>query len=66
MNYIYRKTYKISFNNSIFQVLVRNDKKVGFLKLSYNEDGNQEYKLPSAFEFLHLSSVVHVKNKIKF
>ena len=66
MYYIYRKTYKISFNNSIFQVLVRNDKKVGFLKLTYSEDGNQKYVLPSAFEFLHLSSVVNNNNKIKF
>ena len=66
MKYIYRKTYKISFNNSIFQVLVRNDKKVGFLKIAYKEDGNQKYELPSAFEFLHLSSVVNTNNRIKF
>ena len=66
MKYIYRKTYKISFNNSIFQVLVRNDKKVGFLKLTYNEKGNEKLVLPSAMEFLHLSSVVNTNNRIKF
>lgn len=65
MKYIYRKTYKISFNNSIFQVLVRNDKKVGFLKLN-KSNSDEEYSLPSAFEFLHLASVVNTNNKIKF
>ncbi len=65
MKNIYRKTYKISYNNSLFQVLVRNDKSVGFLKINY-KDGVENYSLPSAQEFLHLSSVVNVNNRIKF
>ena len=66
MKSIYRRTYKISYNNSIFQVLVRDDKGIGFLKINYDEDGNEAYSLPSALEFLHLSSVVHPNNRIKF
>ena len=66
MKNIYRRTYKISYNNSIFQVLVRQDKSVGFLKITYNDKGEQEYVLPNAQEFLHLSSVVNASNRIKF
>ena len=66
MKSIYRRTYKISYNNSIFQVLVRDDKGIGFLKINYDADGNEEYSLPTAHEFLHLSSVVRPNNRIKF
>jgi hypothetical protein len=66
MKHIYRKTYKISYNNSLFQVLVRNDKSVGFLKVNVDSNGIEKYSLPSAQEFLHLSSVVNVNNAIKF
>ena len=66
MKHIYRKTYKISYKNSLFQVIVRNDKSVGFLKIDYDKNGEEKYSLPSAQEFLHLSSVVNVNNRIKF
>ena len=66
MKHIYLKTYKISYNNSLFQVIVRNDKSVGFLKIDYDKNGEEKYSLPSAQEFLHLSSVVNVNNRIKF
>ena len=66
MKGIYLKTYKINYKNNLFQVLVRTDKSVGFLKISYDESGNEKYELPSAMEFLHLSSVVNTNNKIKF
>ena len=66
MKHIYRKTYKISYNNSLFQVLVRNDKSVGFLKINVDKNGIENYSLPSAQEFLHVSSVVNVNNGIKF
>lgn len=66
MKHVYLKTYKISYNNSLFQVLVRNDKRVGFLKVNYDKNGEEKYSMPSAQEFLHLSSVVNVNNRIKF
>ncbi len=66
MKGIYLKTYKINYKNNLFQVLVRTDKSVGFLKISYDEAGNEKYSLPSAMEFLHLSSVINTNNKIKF
>lgn len=66
MKHIYLKTYKISYKNSLFQVIVRNDKSVGFLKIDYDKNGEEKYSLPSAQEFLHLSSVVNVNNRIKF
>ena len=66
MKNIYLKTYKINYKNSLFQVVLRNDKSVGFLKISYDENGKETYELPTAMEFLHLSSVVNVNNRIKF
>ena len=56
--YLYRKTYKINYNNNIFQVYLRNDNKVGFLKVLKDKDGNETYRLPSAVEFINLSRVV--------
>ncbi len=54
------KTYKISYKNNIFQVIVREDNGVGFLKIN-KKNGKEEYKLPTAQEFLHLSTVVNKK-----
>ena len=59
--YLFRETYKINYNNNIFQVLLRSDNKVGFLKVSYDKDGNQTYSMPSAIEFINLSKIVKTK-----
>ncbi|HPZ23743.1 MAG TPA: hypothetical protein PLB45_03085 [Bacilli bacterium] len=65
MKHVYKKTYKIEYNKSLFQVVVREDKGVGFFKIIV--DGNEtKYEYPSAFEFLHLSSLVNTNNRIKF
>ncbi|MBR6072794.1 MAG: hypothetical protein IKP76_00535 [Bacilli bacterium] len=56
--YLFRRTYKVNYNNNIFQVLLRNDNKVGFLKITYDEDGNQVFTMPSAFEFINLSRMI--------
>ena len=48
MKHVYLKTYKISYNNSLFQVLVRNDKSVGFLKVNYDKNGEEHYNIISA------------------
>lgn len=62
MNNVYKLARKIEYNNSLFQIIIRNDNKIGFFKIE--RDGSYSY--PSAQEFLHLSSVLNVNNKIKF
>ena len=60
----YQKSLKIKYNNNIFRVLIRNDKKLGFLKIV--DENNETYEYPSAFEFLHLTSFMNPKNSFKF
>lgn len=61
----YKKARKIKYNNNIFQILIRDDNKIGFVKIIY--DGEEtKYAYPSAQEFLHLSSMLNVNNNIKF
>lgn len=62
---VYRKREKIKYNNQFFQIIERNDKKLGFLKIKYEGD-NVIYEYPTAYEFLHLSSFMNKKNRIKF
>lgn len=65
MKHVYKKLSKIKYNNNLFQIVVREDKKIGFFKIIV--DGKTEkYEYPSAQEFLHLSSVINVNNQIKF
>lgn len=62
---VYKKDIVIEFNNSLFQVIIRKDNKKGFLKII--DDGTKiSYKYPTAIEFLKLSSIVNVDNRIKF
>ena len=35
---VYRKREKIKYNNQLFQIIERNDKKLGFLKIKYEGD----------------------------
>lgn len=65
MKHIYKKTLKIKYNDNLFQVIVREDNKKGFLKII--DDGNEtKYVYPTAQEFLHLSSFMNTANRIKF
>lgn len=60
----YRKTVKVSYNNNIFQVFLRKDNKIGFYKI-LKVDGKEKYEIPTAKEFLHLSSLFY-KKSMKF
>lgn len=62
---IYKKDLIIKHKDNLFQVIVRNDNKKGFLKIVQDEEG-VKYEYPSAVEFLKLSSFVNVENRIKF
>jgi len=62
MKNTYKLARKIEYNHSLFQIVIRNDNKIGFFKI--NRDGSYIY--PSAQEFLHLSSILNTNNKIKF
>ncbi len=62
---VYKKREKIKYKNQLFQIIERNDKKIGFLKIVY-EDERMTYQYPTAYEFLHLSSFMNKKNRIKF
>ena len=62
---VYKKREKIKYKNQLFQFIERNDKKIGFLKIVY-EDERMTYQYPTAYEFLHLSSFMNKKNRIKF
>lgn len=65
MKHIYKKATKIKYNNSLFQIIVRDDNQYGFLKIV--EDGKEvKYEYPSAQEFLHLTSCLNPTNKIQF
>lgn len=65
MKHSYKNGSKIKYNNKLFQIVIREDNKIGFYRIEVNND---KIKLvyPSAQEFLHLNSVLNVKNKIKF
>lgn len=65
MEHTYKKVRKIKYNNHLFQIVVRDDYKIGFYKIIYNGQ-KEKLILPTAKEFLHLSSMVQVMNKIKF
>ncbi len=58
----YKKSYRIRYNEQLFQIIVRDDYKLGFLKILENG----KHVLPSAKEFLHLSSITNKRNQIKF
>lgn len=58
----YKKIQIIKYNNKVFQVLLREDKKYAFLQIIEKD----KYAYPTAQEFLHLSSVMQVNNRIKF
>lgn len=62
---VYKKREKIKYKNQLFQIIERNDKKLGFLKI-VREDEKMTYQYPTAYEFLHLSSFMNKKNRIKF
>lgn len=65
MKHIYKKARKIKYNNNLFQIVIRDDSKIGFFKII--KDGENELlTYPTAKEFLHLSSVINVSNSIKF
>lgn len=60
----YQKSSKIKYNNKLFRIFIRDDKKLAFLRII--EFGKAEkYEMPSAQEFLHLSSCF-TANRIKF
>lgn len=61
----YVKREKIKYKNQLFQIIERKDKKIGFLKIVFNDD-EIAYEFPTAYEFLHLSSFMNKKNRIKF
>ena len=62
---VYKKDKRIKHKNNIFQVIIRDDNKKGFLKIV--QDGNDtKYEYPTAIEFLQLSSFINVNNRIKF
>lgn len=65
MKNIYKKARKIKYNNNLFQIVIRSDNKIGFFKI-VNIDDKEKLTLPTAKEFLHLSSVLNVSNSIKF
>ena len=62
---VYKKREKIKYKNQLFQIIERNDKKIGLLKIVY-EDEKMTYQYPTAYDFLHLSSFMNKKNRIKF
>lgn len=65
MKHTYKKGVKIKYNNQLFQVLIRDDFSYGFLKIT-KKDGKDEYSIPTALEFLHLSNFMIPNNNIKF
>lgn len=60
-SHVYTKTRKVKFNNNIFQVFLRDDNKICFLKID-----KDSYIYPSALEFLHLNSLFSKKGNIYF
>ncbi len=65
MKHNYKKGSKIKYNNKLFQIVIRDDNKIGFYRIEINKE-KVELVYPSAQEFLHLYSVLNVKNNIKF
>lgn len=65
MRQTYKKYLKIKYNNQLFQVVIRKDNSYGFFKIVNYQD-EEKLVIPTAQEFLHLSSVLHPHNRIKF
>ena len=65
MKHIYKKARKIKYNNHLFQIVIRDDLKIGFFKIIIYEN-KEEFVYPTVQEFLHLNSIINVKNGIKF
>lgn len=65
MKYNYKNGSKIKYNNRLFQIIIRDDNKIGFYRIEIDKDAIR-LVYPTAQEFLHLSSVINVKNNIKF
>ena len=63
----YKKARKISYNKNFYRIIIREDNKIGFMKIvGYKDNNKEEYTFPTAQEFFHLSSVLNVNNSIKF
>ena len=63
--HIYKKGIKIKHKKDVFQIIVGEDNKKGFLKVV--DDGKEiKYEYPTAIEFLKLSSFMNTENRIKF
>ncbi|MCH5167172.1 MAG: hypothetical protein J1F35_04680 [Erysipelotrichales bacterium] len=65
MKYTYKKIRKVKYNNKLFQIFIRDDNKLTFLKIN-NDNEELSYEYPTAQEFLHLNSLFNITNGIKF
>ena len=61
----YKKGIIVKYNDNLYQTIIREDNKYGFLKIVIDGD-KVKYETPSAVEFLKLSSLFNKDNKIKF
>ena len=61
----YKKGIIVKYNDNLYQTIIREDNKYGFLKIVVDGD-SVKYETPTAMEFLKLSSLMNKDNKIKF
>lgn len=65
MRHVYSKSSKIKYNNQLFRIFIRSDRKYAFMRIKMVGD-KETYEYPTAQEFLHLTSVMNTHNRIKF
>ena len=55
--HLYTRGSRIKYKNDTYQLIIRDDKKYGFLKIVF-DDNKEKYEYPSAIEFINLSKLI--------
>ncbi len=59
--HLYTRGSRIKYNNQMYQLIIRDDKSMGFLKIVV-DNNKEKYEYPSAIEFINLSKLLKVKD----
>ncbi len=62
--HVYTRGSRIIYKNQMYQVVIRDDNELGFLKIVV-DNNKEQYKYPSAIEFLGLSKLIKEKGIVK-
>lgn len=58
--HLYKRGSRVKYKNQIYQLVIRDDNELGFLKIIVEKD-KEKYEYPTAIEFLNLSKLIKEK-----